>query len=154
MLIVAAALLLFFMIVLSEREEGKRILYFAYGANTNERFFKKRIPSAVYKGTGTLSDHTVQMHRYAALVPAKGSIVKGVVWSLFPSDLFVLDDIEEGYSRNLVTIVTKRSKKAQTYFMKTLERGEASEEYTAIVKEGYRKHGLPLDQINWTPLSV
>jgi len=148
MLIVVAALVLIFMLVLSEREEGKRILYFAYGSNTNDRFFKKRIPSAVYKGTATLYDHTVQMHRHATLVPSKGSSVKGVVWSLFPSELFVLDDIEEDYTRKTVTIVTNRSKKAQTYFMNVLEKGAPSEEYAEIVEKGYKKHGLSMEQFS------
>lgn len=74
----------------------QNLLYFAYGEHMNEQEFTNHLPHARMVGMSRLPGFRLSFvgrdgNARAAIEPAPGASVPGRVWSLFASDVDVLD---------------------------------------------------------------
>lgn len=75
-----------------------RILYFAYGANTNAGSMARRCPAARAVATCTIPDHALVFRGVADVVVRKGFTVRGVMWEITEECERALDAFE-GFPR-------------------------------------------------------
>ena len=132
--------------------ETRSPLYFAYGANTNTRYFHERAPSAKIQSNAVLANYEAVMLEHMNVTPKEDSQVKGVLWTVSKKDLRELDKVEEDYDRIRVKVQNgKRTVWAEMYVMKRAEPKKPSSEYVAMVRQGYEENGLPTKQIEVPP---
>ena len=148
MYVLIGIIILLISLLASEYYQCSRTLYFAYGANTNQAYFKNRVPRAKYRGPAYLENHAFKWYGHADVVAEEGSLVVGVLWEIPNTDFFMLDLYETNYTRETVTVVGKRSLKAEIYTMKIKEDTKPTEEYTTLVYAGYVENGLDTRQLN------
>jgi len=139
-------------LVWTRLRDSKRALYFAYGANTNIEYFKKRIPSAVYLGLGVLPHYDFKWEYSASLERDPENKVEGVLWELPVEDLSKLDTFEKNYTRLTESVMfNSRLVEAELYIRNDIERKPKNlKKYIRRVKKGYRENGLPMEQIDPT----
>lgn len=131
-----------------------------YGSNLSTDQFKRRCPSAVLVGTGTIRGFRLTFTgrssgwggAVATIKPAKGKRVPVAVYELrSPEDVRTLDRCEgfpRVYGCEEVTVHLerpgKRAKriKAWTYVKRDQREGQPSNEYLKRVAQGYKDHGL------------
>ena len=107
MYILIGIIILLVSLLASEYYQCSRTLYFAYGANTNQAYFKNRVPRAKYRGPAYLENHAFKWYGHADVVAEEGSRVVGVLWEIPNDDFFMLDLYETNYTRETVTVVGK-----------------------------------------------
>ena len=127
-----------------------KVLYFAYGRNTNRAEMKRRIPSAKLKGNAVLPGFAFQLQCFANLLPKKGGSVMGVLWEMPQQALSTLDAIERLYVRREMSVYSIRRRRwetAEVYFMKPRQcatRRRPLESYVNYLREGYAQNGLTI----------
>jgi gamma-glutamylcyclotransferase (GGCT)/AIG2-like uncharacterized protein YtfP len=127
-----------------------KVLYFAYGRNTNRSEMKRRIPSAKLQGNAVLPGFTFQLQCFANITKKKYGVVMGVLWEIPQQELRTLDSIEAYYSRHRVSVYSIQRRKwetAEVYFMKPRKcstRRRPLQSYVNYLREGYRQNGLTL----------
>ncbi len=130
----------------------KQYLMFAYGMNTNTQGMTHRCPAAVSHGQARLLDYSFRFSGPADVVRAPDSYVDGVLWTITDQCLAALDLLEGYpyyYNRRMLRVLHQgRIVKAITYFMQpgNLD-SPPSAGYFNMVEEGYREHGVPVDQL-------
>ena len=128
------------------------MLYFAYGMNTNRSGMAQRCPGALSLGHARLIDYSFRFAHHADVVKSKSSFVDGVLWVIDNYHLVSLDGLE-GYPfyynrRKLRVAHNDRIVMAETYYMQPGNLDALpSQHYFDMVVEGYREHGVPLDQL-------
>lgn len=128
------------------------MLYFAYGMNTNRDSMGQRCPRAHSLGHARLIDHAFRFAVHADVVRCVGSYVDGVLWQITDQCLASLDVLEgypDYYRRGYRKVWHQgRTLMAMTYYMPpmVLEQIPSSAYFDTVV-EGYRQHGVPLDQL-------
>jgi gamma-glutamylcyclotransferase (GGCT)/AIG2-like uncharacterized protein YtfP len=124
------------------------IRYFAYGQNTNEAEFYRRIPPAILVGKAYLPNYALVLREFADIVPKKSEKVWGVLWDVPAGWISELDEIEELYRQKSVFVHWNGSRtKAMVYVMTSPEKGFPSKHYVQRLVEGYTKHKLPISQL-------
>jgi gamma-glutamylcyclotransferase (GGCT)/AIG2-like uncharacterized protein YtfP len=124
------------------------IRYFAYGCNTNEEEFNRRIPPAFLVGKACLPNHALVMREFADVVPKRSEKVWGVLWDVPAGWICELNEIEELYHQKTVFVNWNGARvKAMVYVMTSPEKGTPSKEYVQYLIEGYTKHNIPLSQL-------
>jgi gamma-glutamylcyclotransferase (GGCT)/AIG2-like uncharacterized protein YtfP len=134
------------------------IHYFAFGSNLSSARLRARAPSALAVGAATLADHRLVLDRRASdgsgkvnLVREPGARVWGVVFTLSPADLSVLDGFEPGYARIEARVEMHGGSALDVHLYVSDERCaedlRAHAWYKAFVVEGAREHALPDDWI-------
>jgi gamma-glutamylcyclotransferase (GGCT)/AIG2-like uncharacterized protein YtfP len=130
-----------------------KILYFAYGHNTNTKELRKRCPHATLIGKAVLPHYRLELLHYTTLVPDKNSSVYGVLYGLDDSDIHRLDK-KEGYhidyNHKLISVEYHgRYYKALTYIMIPHQHAYKipSRQYIELVKQGYLMNHLPIKQL-------
>jgi len=140
-----------------------KILYFAYGMNTNLDSMASRCPKAKSLGHAILEDYRFRFAHHADVVPDSNSKVDGVLWELTEDCLRSLDQLEGYpfyYDRKLVTVeFFNRAIKHQAwvYYMQPGHAdSEPSDHYVEMLVEGYTDHHIPVTQIAYSlvPKSV
>lgn len=130
----------------------KQHLYFSYGMNTNVGGMAQRCPAAVSHGRARLLDHVFRFSGPADVVKCPGSYVEGVLWTITDQCLAALD-LLEGYPyyynrRHRPVRINGRVVHALVYFMQPGNLDHPpSAGYFNMVEEGYREHGVPVDQL-------
>ena len=148
MIVLVVALVIILAIGWSQWRASKKALYFAYGVNTNTASFKKRTPSARYRCNATLEGYEFRWQQHAAILPKEGSRVHGVLWEVDWSEMKDLDEYEANYTRETVYVTANRTLPAETYIMNVPESNDTDiEDYVRMVRQGYKEHGLPLEQL-------
>ena len=127
-------------------------LYFAYGSNINLTQMEYRCPDAVPMGVVELKDYALTFRGggVATIIPEKGSIVPGLLWSITPECEKSLDRYEgfpNCYHKDMVTVTdTKTGKQfdVMAYVMdeKYREPVPPSIFYFAGIAEGYLQNGM------------
>ena len=130
--------------------------YFAYGSNLNLKQMSERCPDSRPKFTATLPNYKLIFAGWsrkwkggvASIKPLRGEKVIGAIYELSDRDLRLLDR-HEGYpavyNRFNVTIWTETGEpvEAMTYVkVDQSEETQSSEEYLAIMQQGYRDWGI------------
>ena len=130
-----------------------KILYFAYGHNTNIRELRKRCPHATLIGKALAPHQRLELVDYTTIVSDKNSNVYGVLYSLTDHDIHGLDR-KEGYhihyDHKVIPVVYHgRYYKALTYVMIPHQHQDKmpSRQYMDLVKLGYLENHLPIKQL-------
>lgn len=127
-------------------------LMFAYGMNTNAVGMKNRCPDAAALGAAILENFRFRFAYHADIVPCAGQKVHGVLWEITSNCLQNLD-ILEGYpyyyNRILVPVQYKSARVWSYVYHMQPGHEECSPRggYLDMVVEGYRQHGLEINQI-------
>lgn len=132
--------------------------YFAYGSNMLTRDLRGRCPSARPRSRARLADHQLVFFcedslwggGVAAIVPAPGEVVEGVLFELAPVDFGPLDEYEgvaEGYylrARRVVTLASGAQEEAWVYLPGRDPTPPVlpSAAYMACLEAGAREHEL------------
>lgn len=128
------------------------MLMFAYGMNTNPTEMAQRCPGAKSWGHARLVNHSFRFAHHADVEPCEGSFVEGVLWEIDDEHLKALDALEGYpvyYGRSVAYVKHgARMLHALVYRMQPgHETSPPSRSYYNLVSEGYRAHGIPLDQL-------
>ena len=128
------------------------IYYFAYGMNTNIEQMARRCPAAKLVGPAVLPGYRFRFAGHADIVEDERSHVDGVLWFITEECLYALD-LLEGYPvyYNCKEVLVKCGDEdyfAEVYYMNPgVADNVPSQSYYDMVVEGYRRNGVPLDQI-------
>ena len=131
-----------------------RILYFAYGHNTDLSEMKKRARTAKRIGRAVAPNYQLVMRNHTDIMAKDGQKVYGVLWAIKPDDLNALNKIEGynfHYSHSYVEILYHGNLyKAVTFVMIPSEdEGNMPEKkYIDYVYKGYKQNQIPLDQLS------
>lgn len=137
------------------------MLNFAYGSNMPVRRIqaRDRVPGARLIGTGRLAGYRLTWHKRSQdgsgkcnIVPAKGSVVHGVLYDIPESEKPALDRAEglgHGYEEQTVIVETEGgAREALAYVATDIDEGlRPYTWYKAFVVAGAREHDLPPDYV-------
>jgi gamma-glutamylcyclotransferase (GGCT)/AIG2-like uncharacterized protein YtfP len=130
-------------------------LYFAYGSNLASRRLLARAPGARARGRAHLAGFRLVADKPGRdgsaklnIVSAPAGSVWGALWELREEDLVALDRFEGGYERVAVRVESGTDALEATTYASSL-RGEPGllRDYKALVLEGAREQGLPVEWI-------
>jgi gamma-glutamylcyclotransferase (GGCT)/AIG2-like uncharacterized protein YtfP len=128
--------------------------YFAYGSNMSTALMKRRCPSAVAIGAARLDGWRffIMAAGFASIVPANGSAVHGVLWSLAPRDLAALNAYEgvDGglYVRRTLAVRCRgRHQPVLVYVGTNRATGRPQPDYQRVVAAAAQEWQLPADYV-------
>ncbi len=130
-----------------------RMLYFAYGANTNLASMAARCPLAKAHGKMILQDFKLKFRGVADVVPAKGRSVFGALWWITPRCERALDAFEgfpNFYEKEYGKVIVD-GKEETVMFYVMASNGPAAPPYSTYentLRVGYAEFDLPLEQID------
>jgi hypothetical protein len=133
---------------------AERILYFAYGHNTNIPELKKRVPDAKRIGRAVAPNYQLVMRHYTDIMAKDGGKTYGVLWAISPEGLRELnyyEDDNRDYSHAYIEVLYRgKLYKAVTFVMlPTKDKGrQPSEKYIKHVYDGYKMNRIPIDQLS------
>ncbi len=129
-----------------EPEYGR--LYAAFGSNLNIQQMSIRCPDAEVVGTSRLENHKLMFcgrtgGAVATVVPAKGSYVPLLLWSLTPEDEWALDRYEGVptlYRKEMITVRHRGVPTDALIYIMNEGRpyGEPGQGYLNVICEGYQ----------------
>lgn len=132
-------------------------LYFAYGSNIDLEQMVRRCPAAQVVGPATLENYELAFRGsgFATIVPKKGSVVHGLLWSTTPLCEQALDRYEgypRHYTKEPVSVRTAdgAAVSAMVYIMaEPLCRQPAlpSETYYGIIRRGFKENHLSVSSL-------
>ena len=132
-------------------------LYFAYGSNIDLEQMARRCPAAQVVGPATLENYELAFRGsgFATIVPKKGSVVHGLLWSTTPLCEQALDRYEgypRHYTKEPVSVRTAdgAAVSAMVYIMaEPLCRQPAlpSETYYGIIRRGFKENHLSVSSL-------
>jgi gamma-glutamylcyclotransferase (GGCT)/AIG2-like uncharacterized protein YtfP len=128
------------------------MLYFAYGMNTNPEEMAQRCPGAASLGHARLINHAFRFAQHADVEACADSYVDGVLWEITDEHLRALDQLE-GYPHYYDRVVSSVIHGARTFHVLVyrMQPGHPDSEptrgYYNLIREGYRAHGVPTDQL-------
>jgi Gamma-glutamyl cyclotransferase, AIG2-like len=131
-----------------------RILYFAYGHNTNIPELKKRVPDAKRIGRAIAPNYQLVMRHYTDIMAKDGGKTYGVLWAMSTEGVQELNYFEgdnRDYSHAYIEVLYKgKLYKALTFVMiPRKDKGrEPSEKYIKHVYDGYKMNQIPIDQLS------
>ncbi len=115
------------------------MLYFAYGANLNQRGFKRRCPKATPLSAAVLPGYRLEFRTYATIVADKSTSVQGALYTLTSACFHALDKYEGNeYGKVTVTVDTAAGpREAVAYIMHAGTRAPPSVAYYGDIQRGY-----------------
>jgi gamma-glutamylcyclotransferase (GGCT)/AIG2-like uncharacterized protein YtfP len=128
------------------------MLYFAYGMNTNPKEMAQRCPGSASLGHARLINHAFRFAQHADVEPCANSYVDGVLWEITEEHLKSLDQLE-GYPYYYNRVVSSVTHGARTFhaLVYCMQPGHPDSEptrgYYNLIREGYRAHGVPTEQL-------
>ena len=132
-------------------------LYFAYGSNIDLKQMARRCPAAQAVGPATLENYELAFRGsgFATIVPKKGSVVHGLLWSITPFCEQALDRYEgypRHYTKEPVTArgVDGREVSVMAYVMAeewSRHLALPSETYYGIIRRGFEENHLPVGSL-------
>ena len=132
-------------------------LYFAYGSNIDLEQMARRCPAAQAVGPATLENYELAFRGsgFATIVPKKGSVVHGLLWSITPFCEQALDRYEgypRHYTKEPVTArgVDGREVSVMAYVMAeewSRHLALPSETYYGIIRRGFEENHLPVSSL-------
>jgi len=126
--------------------------YLAYGMNTNIEQMMHRCPNAKDLGSVIVRNHRLKFKTFCDIERYNGSDMECVLWSITPKCETSLDRLE-GYpdyygKRNLTVWHNDKPIRAMIYYMTNVSKLDPpSKNYLNMVTEGYREHGIDVNQI-------
>ena len=153
---------------MEERKVSKKIAYFAYGSNMSTERLRKRVPSAKPIGRAKLPDKRLTCNKKskdgsgkANLTDNTGYIVWGVLYEIDEIELNKLDEVESGYIRMIMKVITDEDSQVEAHVYVSSEITDDARPYNwykKLIIDGAREHQLPesyvkyLKQTNQSPI--
>ena len=132
-------------------------LYFAYGSNIDLEQMARRCPAAQGVGPVTLENYELAFRGsgFATIVPKKGSVVHGLLWSTTPLCEQALGRYEgypRHYTKEPVTVRRANGREASVMVYVMAEEWRRhpalpSETYYGIIRRGFEENGLPVSSL-------
>jgi gamma-glutamylcyclotransferase (GGCT)/AIG2-like uncharacterized protein YtfP len=122
-------------------------LYFAYGANLSHQGMRWRCPAAVAVMPFYLKDYRLAFSGVATIQPALGQQVAGALWAITEECERALDVFEGFPTMYRKETIRVDGMEVMFYRMNSEDPWEPSDSYLAIITEGYRDFGLPLEDL-------
>lgn len=128
-------------------------LYCAYGMNSNVDEMASRCPGSVSIGRVDIPDHRLVFRGVADIEESVGDILQTVMWDITPACEDALDKLEgypTFYGKKYIDVtIGNKIYKAMIYQMiaERLDYYSPSSYYQELLEEGYKAHGLELNQI-------
>jgi len=129
-----------------------RHYYFAYGMNTHLGQMAQRCPTAEVVGVAELQNYALEFSCHCNVVPAPGSSVPGLLWTITDQDLEALD-WTEGYPTyydrvRVPVVIDELPLNAVVYFMpgKT-QPCPPGRGYLDLVRTGYAQNKINQTQL-------
>jgi gamma-glutamylcyclotransferase (GGCT)/AIG2-like uncharacterized protein YtfP len=128
--------------------------YFSYGMNTNLGSMAIRCPNARSLGAAVLPHYAFEFKSFATVVPHMDNEVHGVLWEITKECEQSLDRLE-GYPvyYGKINVWVEHEGElvpCMTYLMYPEEELDyPSDSYVDMLTEGYKSHGINVDQINY-----
>lgn len=117
------------------------MLYFAYGANVNQRNIKRHAPRARAVGLARLAGYKLVFKRFADIVKDPKHAVTGVLYEVTPACELALDryeDVPTLYNKRTVTVESERGPvEAMVYVMNGGEKAPPELGYFNVIARGY-----------------
>ncbi|MBX7199281.1 MAG: gamma-glutamylcyclotransferase [Rhodospirillaceae bacterium] len=117
------------------------MLYFAYGANVNQRNIKRHAPRARAIGVARLAGYKLVFKQFADIVKDPKGAVTGVLYELTPACELALDryeDVPKLYRKLAVTVESDQGPgEAMVYVMNGGEKAPPELGYFNIIARGY-----------------
>ena len=144
---------------------ARALKYFAYGSNLLTRRLRQRVPSARFSAVTTMSKHVLRFHKLS--IDKKGNrsgkcnvrftgrdedVVYGVVFNIDRNEKQKLDEAEDGYSTEVLTL-TSRSGAVPGFMYCVVDHSLLDDSlqpydwYKDLVVAGAREHNLPAEYI-------
>lgn len=127
--------------------------YFAYGMNTNVDEMARRCPGSVSLGSAWLDDYELCFRTHCDIEHKPGARTYGVLWDINLDHLRALDALE-GYP-TYYTRFNVKVKQGRVWYNTLVYQmnnqhwlADPGKNYLDCVTEGYRAHGVPLNQID------
>lgn len=132
------------------------MLYFAYGSNMNWGQMQRRCPSSRFVCVARLPNYEFGITRHSRLrncgtanvFPADGKEAWGIVYEVNDGDLLILDDFEDGYRRQIISVFPRDDGEGPLRALTYLAAVETNvplpnSEYKRLILEGARHWNLP-----------
>jgi gamma-glutamylcyclotransferase len=132
------------------------VYYFAYGSNMNWQQMQRRCPSSRFVCVARLPDYQFGITRHSRLrdcgtanvFPAQGEEVWGIVYEVSDADLAVLDTFEDGYRREMISLLPDEDRQMQLQALVYIAEIEPNvprpnAEYRRLLVEGAKHWQLP-----------
>ena len=127
--------------------------YFAYDSNLSKKQMKERCPDSKPLFTAVLPNYKLVFTGWsrqwrggiASIKSSRGEKVRGAIYEVGDTCLRQLDKYQAGYQRLNVTVFNEDNEayQAVTYIKQgQLEETTPSQEYGAVMKQGYQDWGL------------
>ena len=127
--------------------------YFAYASNLSKKHMQARCPDSQPKFTATLPNFKLVFTGWsrewrggkASIKSFRGEKVRGAIYEVSEVCLRKLDRYEPGYTRLNITVFDEDNEPHQaiTYIKSgQLEESLPSQEYGAVIRQGYRDWGI------------
>lgn len=117
------------------------MLYFAYGANVNQRNLKRHAPRARALGLARLPGYKLVFKRFADVIKDPAGAVTGVLYELTPACEVALDryeDVPALYRKATVTVESDQGpREAMVYVMSGGEKAPPDLDYFTVIARGY-----------------
>lgn len=117
------------------------MLYFAYGANVNQRNLKRHAPRAKVLGLARLAGYRLVFKRFADIVTDSKSTITGVLYDLTRACELALDryeDVPALYRKITVTVESGEGPvEAMVYVMNGGEKAPPELGYFNVIARGY-----------------
>lgn len=142
-----------------EKQHPGTILVFTYDIHASPVIMHRYAPKGRFYRVARVLDHKLTFDKYfsparsslADIVPAKDSVVWGVIWELFPSELKRLDEnmgCPLRYHRKVQQVIDRGEwkHKTQTYVISVKDKkpdNQPSLEYLNWIVQGAKQWGLP-----------
>ena len=129
------------------------MLYCAYGMNTNVEQMASRCPNAISIGRVDIPDHRLVFRGVADIEESVGDVLQTVMWDITDECELALDMLEgfpTFYGKKYIDVqINNKTYKAMIYQMvgNRLDYSQPGNYYQYLLEEGYRDHGLDLNQI-------
>ena len=130
--------------------------YFAYGSNMNWQQMQRRCPSSRFVCVARLPDYQFGITRHSRLrdcgtanvFPAQGEEVWGIVYEVSDADLAVLDTFEDGYRREMISLLPDEDRQMPLQVLVYIAEIEPNvprpnAEYRRLLVEGAKHWQLP-----------
>lgn len=147
----------------AKRRRKKRVmLHFAYGSNMHRAVMLRHAPSAAPIGAAALAHYRffITADGYASVAPARGEVVRGVLWRIAPRDRVTLDAWEniagKLYRAEFLPVrCAGRSHRALVYLARLGREGRPKAGYMELVITAARQWKFPRTYIGslqrWLP---
>lgn len=130
-----------------------KVLYFAYGHNTNVGEMMRRMPNAKLLGRASVAGYRLAMEHFVDIRPDRKNVLQGVLWSIPTEDIPRLDFLEDhrAHYHHITLLVNYGGKTYRAFayqmFKSYHDTHLPTKKYINFIATGYKQNHIPLSQL-------